>query len=198
MGKGRSSKQRRFNCGSSRWPRRPDQPPAVCVTQPAATRCALHCVAGCPCACHGNSDCAATLEQKLSRLEGSTTAKRRHHRSSSRRESLQRVDGKLLGYARFRPREYCAAGCDDMGPNERWTANIGSRFHSYREATFFSSFPLHSQHGPHDRLRLEGHSSPRVSSRLPVTSVSDYRGLVSCPCPFLPISLPARRSRRPE
>lgn len=42
VGKGRSSKQRRFNCGSSRLPARPDLPSAVGVCQtclPAGTLC---------------------------------------------------------------------------------------------------------------------------------------------------------------
>lgn len=48
-GKGRSSKHRRFNCGSSRLPTRPDLPSAVvCVNLPArgdAHSVAQHCVA---------------------------------------------------------------------------------------------------------------------------------------------------------
>lgn len=47
-GKGRSSKHRRFNCGSSRLPTRPDLPSAVVCVKPARRR-AQRCAALCRC-----------------------------------------------------------------------------------------------------------------------------------------------------
>lgn len=67
-GKGRSSKHRRFNCGSSRLPTRPDLPSAVvCVNLPArgdAHSVAQHCVAV-MCQPRGRSYCTFWRDRRI-------------------------------------------------------------------------------------------------------------------------------------
>lgn len=70
-GKGRSSKHRRFNCGSSRLPTRPDLPSAVvCVNLPARGR-AQRCAALCRCHVPATGRTRiALLEQERDRQNG--------------------------------------------------------------------------------------------------------------------------------